>query len=253
VTTVATIAVTPGTASARHPVRAADCHNDRMRALVIEDELRLAEAIRRGLVAEGFSVDLAHDGDDGLWRATEGRYDVIVLDVMLPKRNGYVVCKELREREVWTPILMLTAKAGEYDEAEGLDTGADDYLTKPFSYVVLVARLRALVRRGSSPRPLALTVGDLRLDPAARTVDRNGTAVALTAREYELLEVLVRRSGEVVTKQELLDAVWGTDFMGDPNVVEVYIGYLRRKIDRPFERNSVQTVRGVGYHLVGHA
>lgn len=227
--------------------------NAPVRVLVVEDEIKLADAVRRGLVAEGFTVDLAHDGDDGLWRATEGRYDVIVLDVMLPKRNGYLVCRELRQREVWTPILMLTAKAGEYDEAEGLDTGADDYLTKPFSFVVLVARLRALVRRGSAPRPALLTAGDISVDPSSRTVTRRGEAVPLTAREYELLEALVRRAGEVVSKQELLDAVWGIDFAGDPNVVEVYVGYVRRKIDKPFGRNSVQTVRGIGYQLVADA
>jgi DNA-binding response OmpR family regulator len=165
-----------------------------VRVLVVDDEVNLAEAVRRGLIAEGFSVDVSHDGDDGLWRATEGAYDVIVLDVMLPKRNGYLVCQELREREVWTPILMLTAKRGEYDEAEGLDTGADDYLTKPFSFVVLVARLRALVRRGAAPRPSSLVVGDLVLDPARRSVTRATTDVVLTAREFELLEALIERA-----------------------------------------------------------
>ena len=242
-----------GSAATRRAPALTDCQNAPVRVLVVEDEIKLADAVRRGLVAEGFSVDLAHDGDDGLWRATEGSYDVIVLDVMLPKRNGYLVCRELRQREVWTPILMLTAKAGEYDEAEGLDTGADDYLTKPFSFVVLVARLRALVRRGSAPRPSVLTAGDISVDPSSRTVTRRGDAVVLTAREYELLEALVRRAGEVVSKQELLDAVWGIDFAGDPNVVEVYVGYLRRKLDKPFGRNSVQTVRGLGYQLVTDA
>jgi DNA-binding response OmpR family regulator len=247
------VAVTREITTTWRTTAATGCQNAPVRALVVEDEVKLAEAVRRGLVAEGFTVDLAHDGDDGLWRATEGSYDVIVLDVMLPKRNGYLVCRELRQREVWTPILMLTAKAGEYDEAEGLDTGADDYLTKPFSFVVLVARLRALVRRGSAPRPALLTIGDIVLDPSTRAVARDGAAVALTTREYELLEVLLRRAGTVVTKQELLDAVWGIDFRGDPNVVEVYVGYLRRKLDRPFGRNSVQTVRGVGYQVVADA
>lgn len=224
-----------------------------MRVLVVEDESKLAEAIRRGLVAEGFEVDVSNDGDDGLWRAVEGSYDVIVLDVMLPKRNGYVVCRELRAREVWTPILMLTAKAGEHDEAEGLDIGADDYLTKPFSFVVLVARIRALARRGASPRPAVLEAGGIRLDPATRSVTRDGTLVALTAREHQLLEALMRRGGTVVSKRDLLDLVWGMDFDGDPNVVEVYVGYLRRKLDKPFGRDSVQTVRGVGYRLVPDA
>lgn len=225
-------------------------HTSGVRILVVEDERTLAEAIRRGLVAEGFSVDLAHDGDDGLWRASEGNYDAIVLDIMLPRRNGFVVCEELRRREIWTPILMLTAKSGEYDEAEGLDTGADDYLTKPFSFVVLTARLRALVRRGAAPRHQELVSGDIRLDPARRQVSRSGEAIALTTREFELLETLLREPGCVVAKSELLDAVWGLDFEGDPNVVEVYIGYLRRKLDRPFGRNSLQTVRGIGYRLV---
>jgi two-component system OmpR family response regulator len=228
-------------------------HTELVRILVIEDEKQLAEAVRRGLVAEGFSVDVSHDGQDGLWRATEGTYDAIVLDVMLPGLNGYLVCRALRERGDWTPILMLTAKAGEYDEAEGLDTGADDYLTKPFSFVVLVARLRALTRRRTAGRPQVLELDGIRLDPVARSVSRDGVPVALTAREFELLETFLRQAGEVVTKQELLDIVWGTEFSGDPNVVEVYVGYLRRKVDRPFGRNSVQTVRGVGYRLVGHA
>ncbi len=227
--------------------------NAPVRALVVEDEVKLAEAIRRGLVAEGFTVDVCHDGDDGLWRGSEGSYDVIVLDVMLPKRNGYLVCRALREREVWTPILMLTAKAGEYDEAEGLDLGADDYLTKPFSFVVLVARLRALVRRGSAPRPATLLAAGIELDPAQRSVSSDGIPITLTSREYEVLEVLMRRQGDVVSKQELLDAVWGIDFGGDPNVVEVYVGYVRRKLDKPFGRNRVQTVRGAGYRLVGDA
>jgi two-component system OmpR family response regulator len=228
-------------------------HTELVRILVIEDEKQLAEAVRRGLVAEGFSVDVSHDGQDGLWRATEGTYDAIVLDVMLPGLNGYLVCRALRERGDWTPILMLTAKAGEYDEAEGLDTGADDYLTKPFSFVVLVARLRALTRRRTAGRPQVLELDGIRLDPVARSVSRDGVPVALTAREFELLETFLRQAGEVVTKQELLDIVWGTEFSGDPNVVEVYVGYLRRKVDRPFGRNSVQTVRGVGYRLVGRA
>jgi two-component system OmpR family response regulator len=221
-----------------------------MRLLVVEDEVRLAQALKRGLEAEGFEVDLAFDGNTGFTMAQEGHYDAMVLDILLPGMNGYKVCGELRAAGNWTPILMLTAKSGEYDEAEALDTGADDFLSKPFSYVVLVARLRALVRRGSGPRPVPCQVGDLRLDPATRTCERAGVPIHLTPREVDLLEVLMSRPGEVVPKHELLDRVWGPDSGVDPNVVEVYLGYLRRKIDRPFERDTLQTVRGVGYTLV---
>ena len=220
-----------------------------MRLLIVEDEVRLAEALQRGLEAEGFEADLAFDGLDGLAKALAGQYDAIVLDILLPGMNGYRVCAEIRAAGNWTPILMLTAKSGEFDEAEALDTGADDFLSKPFSYVVLVARLRALVRRGSGARPAPCQVGDLRLDPAARTCDRGGVPVHLTPREVDLLEALMSRPGEVVGKQELLDRVWGPDAGVDPNVVEVYLGYLRRKIDRPFGRDTLRTVRGVGYLL----
>ena len=214
-----------------------------MRVLVVEDEVRLAQALRNGLEAEGFDVDLAHNGNDGLWMAQAQRYDAMVLDILLPGMNGYKVCSELRAADNWTPILMLTAKDGEWDEAEALDTGADDFLSKPFSYVVLVARLRALVRRGREPRPPVLTVGGLRLDPATRRCDRDGTAVELTPREYSLLEVMMGRAPAVVPKHELLDQVWGMDSEVEPNVVEVYIGYLRRKVDRPFSKASIETVR----------
>jgi len=220
-----------------------------MRLLVVEDEVRLALALKRGLEAEGFEVDVAHDGLTGFALAQEGHYDAMVLDILLPGMNGYKVCAEMRAAGNWTPILMLTAKSGEYDEAEALDTGADDFLSKPFSYVVLVARLRALVRRGSGARPVPCQVGDLRLDPASRTCDRGGVPIHLTPREVDLLEALMTRPGEVVPKQELLDRVWGPDSGLDPNVVEVYLGYLRRKIDRPFDRDTLQTVRGVGYLL----
>ncbi|XYI04187.1 response regulator transcription factor [Sorangium sp. So ce1128] len=220
-----------------------------MRVLLVEDEERLSAAIASGLVAEGFVVDAVRSGADGLWRATEGQYAAIILDILLPDLNGYEVCAALREREVWTPILMLTAKDGEYDVAEALDTGADDFLSKPFSYVVLVARLRALVRRGGAPRPAVLRVDDLELDPATRRCRRAGQDVALTPREFALLDALMRRRGEVVPKQRLLDVVWGLDFPGDPNVVEVYVRYLRQKIDAPFGRRSLETVRGVGYRL----
>jgi DNA-binding response OmpR family regulator len=202
------------------------------------------------LEAEGFAVDVALDGTDGLWLARENAYDAIVLDIMLPGISGYRVCSTLREAGVWTPILMLTAKDGEHDEADALDLGADDFLTKPFSYVVLVARLRALLRRGERERPSVLEVGDLRLDPAARRVWRAETEISLTAREMSLLEFFARRKGDVVAKREVLDHVWDSDFDGDPNIVEVYVRHLRNKLDRPFGRNSIQTLRGSGYRLV---
>ncbi|GLZ07490.1 DNA-binding response regulator [Actinomadura sp. NBRC 104412] len=220
-----------------------------MRILVVDDERRMAVAIARGLKAEGFSVELAFDGDDGLHRAREGDFDAIVLDILLPKVNGYEVCRRLRAEGLTVPILMLSAKDGEYDQADGLDLGADDYLTKPFSYVVLVARLRALMRRGTLAHPVVLQAGDLRMDPARHEVTRAGTPIALTPREFALLEFLLRRRGEVVSKREILRHVWDAHYEGEPNVVEVYIGYLRRKIDAPFARNAVQTVRGVGYRL----
>ncbi|WP_380169002.1 response regulator transcription factor [Jannaschia sp. R86511] len=221
-----------------------------MRVLLVEDEVRLAETGRRGLSAEGFNVEVVSDGEDGLWSATENAYDVIVLDIMLPSLNGYKVVEQLRARGVWTPILMLTAKDGEYDQADAFDLGADDYLTKPFSFVILVARLRALVRRGAPERPVVLVVGDLELDPSRRQVRRAGKEVPLTPREYGLLLHLVRHHGDVVSKTEILASVWDVNYDGDPNVVEVYIGYLRRKIDAPFGRQSIQTVRGMGYRLV---
>ncbi|HEY9390492.1 MAG TPA: response regulator transcription factor [Mycobacteriales bacterium] len=220
-----------------------------MRLLVVEDEVRLAQALRRGLGAEGFTVDLAHDGHEGLTRARDGGYDALVLDIMLPGLSGYRICQQLRAEGNWVPVLMLTAKDGEYDEADGLDLGADDYLTKPFSYVVLVARLRALLRRGAPPRPTRLRAGDLVLDPATRQVLRGDDEVTLTPREFALLEYLMRRGGEVVSKSELLEHVWDAHYDGDPNVVEVYVGYLRRKIDGPFDRHGLQTVRGAGYRI----
>jgi DNA-binding response OmpR family regulator len=224
-----------------------------MRVLVVEDEIGLADALSRGLQAEGFAVDIAHDGLDGLWRAREHQYTAIVLDILLPGMNGYEICRTLRAEGVWTPILMLTAKNGEYDEAEALDTGADDFLAKPFSFVVLVARLRALLRRGRFPRAAPLELGDLVLDPTTRSCHRGDAPVELTAREFALLEALIRRPGEVASKLQLLDEVWGPDFGGDPNIVEVYVSYLRRKIDAPFGRGSLQTVRGAGYRMVADA
>jgi DNA-binding response OmpR family regulator len=220
-----------------------------MRVLVVEDERTLAEGLRRGLEAEGFATDVVHDGTDGLHLAREHAYDAIVLDIMLPGPNGYRICAQLREAGIWTPILMLTAKDGEYDEAEGLDTGADDYVTKPFSYVALVARLRALIRRGSGERPPVLEAGDLRFDPGSRRAWRGETEVRLTAREAALLEFLLRRAGQVVSKTEILDHVWDDRFDGDLNIVEVYVRHLRNKLDRPFDRDSIETVRGAGYRL----
>jgi two-component system OmpR family response regulator len=221
-----------------------------MRILVVEDEPAIADALATGLRAEGFDVDVVGDGNDGLWRAREIQYAAIVLDILLPGMNGYKVCRTLRDEGIWTPILMLTAKDGELDEAEALDTGADDFLSKPFSFVVLVARLRALLRRGVVPRPAVLTVGSLRLDPASRQCERGGTSIELTAREYGLLELLMRRSDAIVPKSVLLDEVWGPDFEGDPNIVEVYVGYLRKKVDTPFDVQTILTVRGAGYRLV---
>ena len=221
-----------------------------MRVLVVEDEVSLAEVVRRGLTREGFVVDVMHDGQDGLWAASESAYDVIVLDIMLPKLDGYQVIARLREAGVWTPVLMLTAVDGEHDQAEAFNLGADDYLTKPFSFIVLVARLRALVRRGAPERPVVMTNGTLSLDPVRRRVLRGETQITLTPKEFALLTFLMMHVGEVVTKATILDAVWDPAYDGDVNIVEVYIGYLRRKIDAPFSVESIETVRGVGYRLL---
>ena len=221
-----------------------------MRILVVDDEKRLAAGLRTGLEAEGFAVDVASTGTDGLWLAREHPYDAIVLDILLPGMNGYAICQALRAEANWTPILMLTAKDGEWDQVEALDTGADDYLTKPFSYPVLLARLRALLRRGVRDRPTILEAGDLRLDPATRRAVRGEVDVDLTAREVSVLEFLLRRRGEVVSKRDILDHVWDDDFEGDPNIVEVYVGHLRTKLDRPFGRHSIETIRGAGYRLL---
>jgi two-component system OmpR family response regulator len=220
-----------------------------VRVLVVDDEQRLAAALRRGLEAEGIAVDVAHTGTDGLWMARENDYDVLVLDIMMPGMSGYTLCRTLRDEEDWTPILMLTAKDGDWDQIEALDTGADDFLTKPFSFAVLLARLRSLVRRGTRERPVVLEAGDLRVDPASRTVTRGETAVTLTSREFAVLEFLIRRKGEAVSKTEILANVWDFDFDGDPNIVEVYIRHLRNKLDRPFDRNAIETLRGAGYRL----
>jgi two-component system OmpR family response regulator len=224
-----------------------------MRVLVVEDEVALAGAIARGLTAEGFTVEITHDGADGLWRARERSYSAIVLDLLLPGMNGFEVCRTLRAEGIWTPIIVLTAKTGEWDEAESLDTGADDFLSKPFSFVVLVARLRALARRGSTSRPAVLSAGTLVLDPFTHTCHRGGVEVHLTPREFGVLSALLRRDGGVVSKQEILDEVWGHDFGGDSNIVEVYVRYLRRKIDGPFGLDTIETVRHVGYRMVSDA
>ncbi|MEW2355335.1 response regulator transcription factor [Spirillospora sp. NPDC029432] len=221
-----------------------------MRLLIVEDERRLAASLAGGLAAEGFAVEVAHDGLTGLRRALDHPFDLVVLDIMLPGMNGYRVCAELRAAGVETPILMLTAKDGEYDEAEGLDTGADDYLTKPFSYVVLLARIRALLRRreraGGAP---AITVGDLTVDPASRRALRGDVEVELTAKEFAVLEHLALNAGQVVSKTQIMEHVWDFAYDGDPNIVEVYVSALRRKLDAPFGRRSIQTVRGAGYRL----
>ncbi len=221
-----------------------------MWVLVVEDEESLARVLKRGLEREGFVVDLQSNGEDGLWAATENAYDVVVLDIMLPRLNGYKVLERLRERRVWTPVLMLTAKDGDDDQTDAFDLGADDYLTKPFGFVVLVARLRALIRRGAPERPVVLTAGDLSLDPVSRRVERAGTSITLTPKEHALLTFLLHWREEVVTKSDILDHVWDQAFDGDVNIVEVYVGYLRKKIDTPFGRHSIETVRGVGYRLV---
>jgi DNA-binding response OmpR family regulator len=220
-----------------------------VRLLVVEDEQRLARALQRGLAAEGFAVDVAHDGPRGLELARHGDYDAMILDVMLPGLSGYRVVRQLRAERKWLPVLMLSAKDGEYDQADGLDCGADDYLTKPFSYVVLLARLRALLRRGSRERPVVLAHGDVELDPAERRVTVAGAEVALTAREFALLEYLIRHPGQVVSKTELLDHVWDAALETAPNAVEVYVGYVRRKIGR----ERLETVRGAGYRLAAVA
>ena len=218
--------------------------------MVVEDEQRLAAGLRKGLEAEGFAVDVVHNGTDGIWMARENPFDAIILDVMLPGANGYQVCRTLRREVNWTPILMLTAKDGVWDQVEGLDTGADDYLTKPFSHAVLVARLRALRRRGVQARPTVLEAGDLRLDPARRRVWLRGEQIELTPREFAVLEYLLHHPDEVLSKRDILDHVWDFDFDGDPNIVEVYVRRLRTKLPRPVGGAVIETVRGVGYRLL---
>ncbi len=219
-----------------------------MRVLIVEDEPLIARALREGLEGDGYAVDHSSRGDDALWSATEIEYDAIILDVMLPGVSGYVVCRELRERGIETPIMMLTAKGGEFDQAEGLDTGADDYVTKPFSFIVLLARLRALIRRGPTARQARLVAGDLIIDPAERSCYRGDDQISLTPREFGLLLYLMHRMGEPVSKRDLISHVWSEDELDD-SVVQVYVGYLRRKIDAPYDRQAIETVRGYGYRL----
>jgi DNA-binding response OmpR family regulator len=221
-----------------------------MRLLVVEDEQRLAAGLRKGLEAEGFAVDVVHNGTDGIWMARESPFDAIILDVMLPGANGFEVCRTLRSDGNWTPILMLTARDGVSDVVKGLGTGADDYLAKPFAYAVLVARLRALLRRGARPRPTVLEVGDLHLDPAARRVWLAGQEIDFTTREFAVLEYLVHHPGQVLAKRDILDHVWDFEFVGDPNIVEVYIRRLRTKLQRSEDWPAIETVRGAGYRLV---
>ena len=220
-----------------------------MRVLIVEDEVKMASLIRRGLREEGMAADVAIKGEDALWMAGSTSYDAIMLDVMLPGINGFDACRRLREEGVWAPVLMLTARDGMEDRVAGLDGGADDYLTKPFSFAELLARLRALVRRGPVERPTVLTVGDLHLDPAARRVWRGDTDITLSAKEFALLETFMRRPGEVLDRLQLLEHAWDYDYENRSNVVDVYVRYLREKIDRPFGVESIETVRGAGYRL----
>jgi two-component system OmpR family response regulator len=220
-----------------------------MRVLVVEDEARMARLIKRALEEEGHAVDIAPDGADGLWLATENAYGAIVLDVMLPDFDGFGLCRRLREKEVWVPVIMLTARDSVADRVRGLDAGADDYLVKPFSLAELAARLRALARRDDRSRPVLLTEGDLRLDPAARRAWRAGTELRLSPKEFSLLELFLRHAGEVLTRSRIIEAVWDFAYDGGSNVVDQYVNYLRRKIDAPFGRQDIETVRGMGYRL----
>ncbi len=220
-----------------------------MRVLVVEDAVKVAALLKRGLEEEGLAVDVVSSGEEGVWMATENDYDAIVLDVRLGDIDGFEVCRRMRDAERWAPVLMLTARDAIEDRVLGLDVGADDYLTKPFAFVELLARLRALFRRGAAPRPARLTVGDLVLDPAERKVWRGEQAIILTAKEFVLLEYFMRHEGEVLSRAQLMEHVWDFAFDGDPHVVTVYVGYLRDKIDRPFARSSLETMRAMGYRL----
>jgi two-component system, OmpR family, response regulator len=220
-----------------------------MRVLVVEDDARMAELLRRGLQEEGYAVDVASTGEEGVWLGTENDYDAVVLDVMLPDGDGFEVCRRLRQADRWAPVMMLTARDAVLDRVAGLDAGADDYLTKPFSFQELFARVRALVRRGVGERPTVLEVGNLRLDPATRRVHRGDEELSLTAKEAALLEYLLRHPGEVLTRAQIIEHVWDFAYDGGSNVVDVYVRYLREKVDRPFGHRSIETVRGAGYRL----
>jgi len=219
------------------------------RILLVEDEVRLAEAVRDGLAREGYAVDVAHTGEEALWFGQEFRYDAVVLDIMLPDVDGFAVCQALRAARVWTPVLMLSARHAPRDVVRSLDTGADDYLAKPFSFMVLLARLRALLRRAGGERPPVLSIGSLQLDPAAHRVSRDGREIELTAREFAILQFLMRNAGAVLSKAAIMDNVWDFAFEGDPNIVEVYLRRLRKKIDEPFGLRTLETVRNGGYRL----
>jgi two-component system OmpR family response regulator len=220
-----------------------------MRVLIVEDDVKMASLIRRGLRADGMAADVAITGEDALWMAEATAYDALVLDVMLPGIDGFELCRRLRQERVWSPVLMLTARDAVEDRVHGLDTGADDYLVKPFSFSELRARLRALARRGSSERPAVLEAGDLHLDPASKRVSRDGTDISLSAKEFALLETFMRRPGEVLDRYQLLEHAWDYEYENRSNVVDVYVRYLRRKIDRPFDVESIETVRGAGYRF----
>jgi two-component system OmpR family response regulator len=220
-----------------------------VRVLVVEDEVKMAGLLKRGLEEEGYAVDVAGDGDEGVWLGSENAYDALILDVMLPDIDGFEVCRRLRAAERWSPVLMLTARDAVPDRVAGLDAGADDYLTKPFSFAELLARLRALMRRGTTERPSVLRVGSLTLDPAGRRVAREGAPIDLTAKEFALLEYLMRHPGEVLSRTRLIEHVWDFAYDGRSNVVDVYIRYLREKIDRSFGTDSIETVRGSGYRM----
>ncbi|CAN5756096.1 two-component system response regulator TcrA [soil metagenome] len=222
-----------------------------MRILVVEDEIKMARLLKRGLEEEGYAVDLATTGEEAVWLGAENSYDAVTLDLMLPDINGFEVCSKLRQKRQWAPVLMLTARDAVRDRVTGLDVGADDYLTKPFSFAEFMARVRALIRRGAMARPTLLTVGDLTLDPASHQVTRSGVSVHLTAKEFSLLEYFMRHPGEVLSRTRLIEHVWDFAYEGDSNVVDVYVRYLRGKVDRPFNRNSIVTVRGSGYRLHG--
>lgn len=222
-----------------------------MKVLLVDDDVKLTAAVKRGLQPEGFTVDIAYNGIDGLWRATEGSYDVVVLDLMLPGRDGYSVCAEMRAAGNWTPILMLTALDGDLDEAEALDTGADDYVVKPFSFPVLISRLHALMRRSNEIAPAPISVADLVIDPLAHRMWLTDEEVSVTSREFDVLLFLVQRVGQLVSKQQILDGVWSDDFEGDPNIVEVYVARLRRKLEQHSSGVAIETVRGAGYRLGG--